>query len=174
MVHGHALSAALCPTLLAHHPSGDLPFIDLDLLRANQVNQYGVSLSQLSQLLVLLLIGSIILPGLQLPKEFLISLGEELHFLCEGLKGRLQVPSFLNQVPDIYKAILVEDLVRGSSGLRGGLEIEVGFLKIKILFLIVSDLLFQEKVLFPQLHNGIEEIIHLSRHVFDGYFGAIG
>ena len=64
--------------------------------------------------------------------------------------------------------------MRGSSGLRGGLEIEVGFLKIKILFLIVSDLLFQEKVLFPQLHNCIEEIIHLSRHVFDGYFGAIG
>ena len=61
----------------------------------------------------------------------------------------------------------------GSSGLRGGLQIEVGFLKIKILFLIVSDLLLQEKVLFSQLHNGIEEIIHLCRHVFDGYFSAV-
>ena len=63
-------------------------------------------------------------------------------------------------------------MVWGSSGLRGGLEIEVGFLKIKILFLIVGDLLLQEKVLLPQLHNGVEEIIYLCRHVFDGYFGA--
>ena len=62
----------------------------------------------------------------------------------------------------------------GSIGLRRGLEFEVRFLKIKILLLIVSDLLLQEKILFPQLHNGIEEIIHLCRHVFDGYFSTIG
>ena len=69
------MSAALCSSPLAHHSSDDFSLIDFDLLRAYQVNQYGVSLSQLRQLLVLLLIGSIIFPGLQLPKEFLISLG---------------------------------------------------------------------------------------------------
>lgn len=62
--------------------------------------------------------------------------------------------------------------MRGSSSLRGGLEFKVRFLKVKILFLIVGDLLLQEKVLLPQLHNGVEEIIHLCRHVFDGYFRA--
>ena len=62
--------------------------------------------------------------------------------------------------------------MRGRSSLRGGLEIEVRFLKVKILFLIVGDLLLQEKVLLPQLHNGVEEIINLCRHVFNGYFRA--
>ena len=75
------MSATLSSRPLTHHSSYDLSLIDLYLLRAYQVNQYGVSLSQLCQLLVLLLIGSIIFPGLQLPKEFLISFGEELHFL---------------------------------------------------------------------------------------------
>ena len=81
LVHWRTMSATLSSRPLAHHSSDDLSLINLYLLGAYQVNQYCVSLSQLCQLLVLLLIGSIIFPRLQLPKEFLISLREELHFL---------------------------------------------------------------------------------------------
>jgi hypothetical protein len=47
------------------------------------------------------------------------------------------------------------------------------FFQINILFLVVSYLLFEEEVFFPQLHYGVKEIVNLSGQFLNRIFCII-